>query len=82
MLWQHSGGLVGPEDWFHRDIKPIDNPWDICDFPGHFHEIVECLQCEAEFEGIRRSRPEVMICPFCRSMGVQVIRQIRKIYLQ
>ena len=73
---------MGIDAWLDRKPAPTPRQFVIEHYPGYTDAILECLTCEAQFEGLFITEPHRTLCPRCQNRGVNVVRVIRKIYLQ
>jgi uncharacterized paraquat-inducible protein A len=73
---------MGIDEWMTRTTPPLQREFVMEDYPGYTDAILECLTCEARFEGLHLSPPAETFCPRCHTRGVRTIRVIRKIYYQ
>ena len=73
---------MGIDAWMERKVLPLPRKFCLADFYGYTNGVLECLNCEATFEGLFIIPPVLTICPRCEKRGLKVIRVLRKIHLQ
>lgn len=73
---------MGINNWMDRKPSPQEKKFSMEDYPGYTDGILECLRCEARFEGLFDLEPEKIVCPRCGNQGVKVVCVVKKIWLQ
>lgn len=69
------------EDWFNRRVTPIKPLRDLADFAGYNISRLRCPSCEHEFRSIYADDPSKLTCPECKSVGIQLVKFLKHIYL-